>query len=213
MTNLEVVKTYQIKWEDVSGGKGNWRSPVRMTDSELEEYLQHLDYDDEWFCKTYKTPEDRTSYRAELVPDEMYVSDKIQWDNEEDAEWAKLSEVVDDYIDFNIIDVFGFLDRSKVNFSMWPEIWEEHKDKLEEVVDIFDLVAVNEKCFLKTQGWFGKHTFYTDPIDKPTWFQVAMTAEIGIRSSGDTDHCFVEFIFKNGEIKDGLPVYEIHFGS
>jgi hypothetical protein len=222
MTNttatLEALSLYDVCWEEPSGKKGKWGKTQVMTKTEIDEYVQHLNFDEEWFHDNYETDDDdeKMTFTYKLSDDQTQTipaTKEIEWEDEETAEWARLDDIVDDYLGYNVIQVFGFLDRSKVNFSMWTQLWEEHEDELDDVTDIFDLEAINENCYIKAEGWFGKHVFYTNPIDKPTWFQVAMAAELAIRESGDIDHRFVEFIFKTDEIKDGLPVYQIHFGS
>jgi len=133
--------------------------------------------------------------------------------------FESFSDLIDSYIDKKIKLLYKNkkvpkgLRLDAVNFSNAQDVWEENKDKLRHPFDIFGVLAIEGYCYLKVDAWFGKQPIYSSKLNWPTWLDVVLFTNATILESGDTDHCFIESLYKSDEVKDGYPVYQIHLGS
>lgn len=217
-TTLESVSYYKIRWEDESNMCGTYGNPVAVTKSELWEYMEHL-YQEELYFHTF-TNEPLTTFTAVEISEKDYMEScgpfEADTDEEEDEEWDEIEDQVYNYTAINVLRNLGFLDRHKVHFSMWDSIVCENLEKgidIETIPDLFMTKAIEGECILRVDGWFGENVFYSPPMEDPIWLYIVLYTELGIRDSGDTDHCFMEQLVKTEEVKDGLPVYKVLLGS
>jgi hypothetical protein len=137
-------------------------------------------------------------------------------EEDDDGEWDRIDNEVYNYTAINVLRNLGFLDRHKVCFSNWESIVRENLEKgieIETIPDLFMTKAIEGGCILRVDGWFGQNVFYSPPMEDPIWLYIVLYTELGIRDSGDTDHCFMDEVVKTDEIKDGLPVYKVLLGS
>ena len=85
-----------------------------------------------------------------------------------------------------------------------------------EECDDLGKVAVEGQCVFTWHSFYtdgGKESYRSAMIENPTWLEVAFIANEAIRVSQDYDHCFLESIYSTGTTQDGIPLYELGFGS
>jgi len=112
----------------------------------------------------------------------------------------------------NVLKNLGFLDRHKVYFSMWEEVLASFPDT-NTVADLLQTIVFEETIVIKVEGCGCKEVYYSNPIKNPCWMQIILATELGIRYTGDYNHCFMEFIYDAEEVKSGCKVIGVALGS
>ena len=221
MTNatIEAVNYYEIHWEDEANMCGTYSNPVAVTKSELWEYMEHLHQEQVFFQSFADEP--LTTFTAVEISEKTYMESRGPFEadtdeEDDDGEWDRIDDEVYNYTAINVLRNLGFLDRHKIRFSNWESIVRENLKKgieIETIPDLFMTKAIEGKCILRVDGWFGQNVFYSPPMEDPIWLYIVLYTELGIRDSGDTDHCLMDEVVKTDEVKYGLPVYKVLLGS
>jgi hypothetical protein len=202
----ETVNYYQIHWLKEDGEQGKHAEPVMMTASELSEYMEHLFHDWEYFAEAYEyepktftaLPISEEAYREVIDKNTSYTSDHV---------FEHICNQIEDVIGRAVIETFGFLAQTNVNFMMWSDVWKEHKNDLECFTDLLYLIPVEGEFYFRHQGICGNY-FYSDLLRSPTWLEIILWSELGTIHVCDCTDVFILGFEHSGEMKGGYPVYE-----
>lgn len=97
-----------------------------------------------------------------------------------------------------------------VSFSAMPD----DEDGLPK--DVLDEVAVSGPAIFlaRNDPFFGEgHDYRSAVLTDSTWMQLVGIANDSVARTGDEHHVFLEAIEPTGDVIDGVPVYELQFGS
>jgi|SRR5690606_12075790 len=97
-----------------------------------------------------------------------------------------------------------------VEFSAMPD------DENGLPIDVLDEIAVTGKVVFiaKNDPFFGEGSDYRSAVvENPTWMQVVGIANESVACTGDEHHIFLEFLDHVGATDEGIPIYELQFGS
>jgi hypothetical protein len=100
--------------------------------------------------------------------------------------------------------------------AIWKKTGRESRVVFELMDDLND-IAITGRCiftypYLDIDKW--APGLYRSPImDNPTWLDFAVVADEAVHTAKDFHHCFAEGFSENGYSAEGIPMYELDFGS
>ncbi len=101
------------------------------------------------------------------------------------------------------------IDGRRVIFSAYPT--KPYRNNLNDV-------AINGPCIIRLDTWAGCGMFESDPLQSPTWLEVCIAVDKGLKQTNNNHHVFLEALTPYTEnrtqvFRDGIPVYEAEMGS